>query len=266
VIAWPWLDNASLAALKDEMDLRWGPLRQNDGQAVIVKSGTFGQVMNYAASHNNRGITILPSEGSPTLPWVDAAASAGVLAYYANIDPARGFNTLAIPGVLAPAEKDRWSDWPEKNQALFEGVSVRYVDPDGNVCFSKVITTYRFNALGAEDIAYLSINSCFTLSYLRYDWNNYIKLKYPRHKLAEDADAARFGRGQAIMTPKLAKAEAVSRFMQWLEAGLVEGSAQFAADLITEINQPNPNRLDVFMRPNLVNQFEICGTLIRHII
>jgi phage tail sheath gpL-like len=267
VIGWPWTDNASLAALRDELDDRWGPLRQIDGQAIAVKRGTFGTVTTFAAARNDKHLTVIPSEGSPTPPWIDAAACAGVVAYYGNNDPARGFNTLLVPGVLAPAEADRWPSFPEKNQALFEGVSTRYVAPDGTMRLQKLITTYRLNPLGAEDKAFLSLNSPLTLSYLRYDWNNYLKLKYPRHKLAGDADANRYDPSQPIMTPKLGRAEAIARFgSAWLPMGLVEGFDQFKRDLLCERNDRNENRLDWLLRPDLMNQFEVAGTLFRHIV
>lgn len=267
VIAWPWTDNYSLAALRDELADRWGPLRQIDGQAICVARGTFGVVTTFASARNDKHLTVLPSEGSPTPTWEDAAACVGVVSYYANNDPARGFNTLLVPGVLAPRREDRWPDFPEKNQGLFEGVSARYVAPDGTVRLQKLITTYRLNELGAEDKAFLSLNSPLTLSYLRYDWNNYLKLKYPRHKLASDADAANFSPSQPIMTPKLGKAEAVARMRDvWVPMGLVEGSAKFKETLLCERNAKNENRLDWLIRPDLVNQFEVAGTLIRHIV
>lgn len=267
VIAWPWTDAASLSVLQAELDDRWGPLRQIDGQAFVVKRGTFGTVTTLSGARNDKHLTVLPSENSPTSPWVDAAASSAVAAYYGESDPARGFNTLLIPGVLAPAKADRWADFPEKNQGLYEGLSTRYVAPDGTVRIQKLITTYRLNPLGAEDKAFLSLNSPLTLSYLRFDWNNYLRLKYPRHKLAGDTDANRYDRSQPIMTPKLGRAEAIARFMDvWLPMGLVEGSDQFKRDLICERNAVNENRLDWLLRPDLMNQFEVAGTLFRHIV
>ncbi|MCL1915671.1 MAG: phage tail sheath subtilisin-like domain-containing protein [Desulfovibrionaceae bacterium] len=267
VIAWPWLDTFSLNALRDELDERWGPLRQIDGQAIVIRRGSFGQVTTFASARNDKHLTVLPSENSPTSPWVDAAASVGVIAYYAQSDPARGFNTLLIPGVLAPAKADLWPDFPEKNQGLFEGVSTRYVAPDGTLRFQKLITTYRINPLGAEDRSFLSLNSPLTLSYLRYDWNNYLRLKYPRHKLAGDEDAKSYDATQPIMTPKLGRAEAIARFMDvWLPMGLVEGSGQFKRDLVCERSSVNENRLDWLLRPDLMNQFEVAGTLFRHIV
>ena len=266
VIAWPWTDTASLKALSDELADRWGPLLQIDGQAIVVEAGSATGVITFAEARNDKHLTVVPNEGSPTLTWVDAAATVGIVSYYGNTDPARPFNTLTVPGVLAPAKKDRWT-FREKNSALYGGVSTRFVDASGNVCLQKMITTYRTTQTGAEDEAYLSLNTPLTLSYLRYDWRNYILRKYPRHKLASDADAKLFGPGQPIMTPSLAKSEAVCRCKEiWTPLGLVENFDNFKAALVAERNAKNVNRLDLLMRPDLVNQFDIMGVNIQFLL
>lgn len=68
VIAWPWTDSASLAALRDELADRWGPLRQIDGQAIVVKRGSYGDVTTFAGERNDKHLTVFASEGSPTSP------------------------------------------------------------------------------------------------------------------------------------------------------------------------------------------------------
>ena len=87
-----------------------------------------------------------------------------------------------------------------------------------------------------------------------------ILTKYPRHKLADDG--TRFGPGQAIVTPKTMKAEAVARFTQWETLGLVEGAEQFKRDLIIERNAQDPNRLDHLLPPDLINQLRVNGVQI----
>ncbi|MDL2226548.1 phage tail sheath subtilisin-like domain-containing protein [Deltaproteobacteria bacterium OttesenSCG-928-M10] len=266
VIAWPWNDADSLRYLKEELDSRWGPLRQNDGQAILVKPGTFVECTTFASSQNNKHLTVFPAEGSPTLPWVYAAVLMAITAYYGADDPARPFQTLTLPGVLPGAVSDRWSDFPEKNQALYEGLSVCGVNDAGQVMILRAITTYRTNAWGAETQAYLDLNTMLTLSYLRYDWNNYLQTKYPRHKLAGDDEAKRYGPHQPIMTPKLGRAEAIARFRVWMRAGLVEAPDDFESRLVVERNADNPNRLDWLMMPDLVNQFRVAGTLVRFLL
>jgi phage tail sheath gpL-like len=262
IIAWPWTDTASLNALKEELDARWGPLRQIDGQAITVKAGTFAEVTTFTSGRNDKHLTVFASEGSPTLPWVDAAACAAVIAYYGADDPARPFQTLPIPGVLAPAVKDRWSDFPEKNQALMEGCSARGVNESGQVVFLNEITTYRFSPSGAETKAYQALNSLLTVSFLRYDWNNTIKLKYGRYKLADNDQGKNYAPGQKVMTPSLGRAEAIASVHKWMRMGLVEAPEDFAERLVVERDANNPNRLNWMMSPDLVNQFRIAATAI----
>lgn len=266
IIAWPWSDDTGLGYLKTELDSRWGPLRQIDGQAILVKPGTFAEVCTFASGHNNKHLTVFPTEGSPTPPWVYASVAAAIIAYYGADDPARPFQTLTLPGVLAPPVKSRWSDFPEKNQALYEGVSVCGVNDAGEVMLLNVITTYRTTAWGAETQAYLQLNTLLTLSYLRYDWNGYLARKYPRHKLAGDDEAKRYGPGQPIMTPKLGKAEAIARCHEWVRRGLVEAPDDFAARLEVTRDNQNPNRLNWLMQPDLVNQFRVAATAIRFLL
>ena len=98
----------------------------------------------------------------------------------------------------------------------------------------KVITTYKENADGAVDTAYLDVNTLLTLGYLRFDWRNLLLRKYPRHKLANDG--TRYGTTQAVVTPKLIKAEAIAWFRAMEELGLVEGIDQFKNDLVVQRN------------------------------
>jgi phage tail sheath gpL-like len=188
-----------------------------------------------------------------------AATAAAVAAYYGQIDPARPFQTLPLLGVLAPAQTNQFT-LEERNLLLFDGIATQKVDSGGQVVIERLITMYQENTAGASDTAYLDVNTVLTLSYLRWDFRNYFMTKYPRHKLANDG--TRFGAGQAILTPKAAKAEAVAKFRQWEELGLVEGADQFKRDLIVERNNSDPNRLDIMLPPDLVNQLVVTGVQI----
>jgi len=123
---------------------------------------------------------------------------------------------------------------------------------------------YQLNDLSAPDTSYLNLNTLLTLQYIRYDWRVYITGKYPRHKLANDGQ--RLGAGQPVMTPSLAKAEAVNKFRQWEALGLVENVDQFKADLVAERNIGDPDRLDISMSPDLINQLRVFATLIRFLV
>ncbi len=254
IVALPYTDAANLTAMENELEDRWGPLRQIDGLAVAAARGTLSDLSTLGDSRNSEFVSIMDCHKSPSSPWQWAAAVAAVAAYHGNIDPARPFQTLELTGILAEPEAERFT-MQERNILLYDGISTHTVASDGAVRIERMITTYKTSPAGADDTAYLDVNTPLTLGYLRYSFNNRMLAKFPRHKLADDG--TRYGRGQKVVTPKVAKAEIVALFGDWEEAGLVEGATQFKADLIVERNGSDPNRLDVLLPPDLVNQFRI---------
>lgn len=259
VIAFPYTDSVSLAAIETELADRWGPLRMIDGMAFAASRANHSGLGTLGDGRNSPHVSIMAAYGVPNSPWEVAASVAGTVAYYGNIDPARQFKTLPLTGILPPAEADRFT-LQERNILLYDGISTTYVDAGGVVRLERVITTYKTNAAGADDPSYLDAMTPMLLSFLRYDFRNYIMRKYPRSKLANDG--TRYGPGQAIITPKVGKAEAINRFRQWEELGYVENAAQFKRDLICERNATDPNRLDWLLPVDLINNFMVGGVKI----
>jgi phage tail sheath gpL-like len=67
-------------------------------------------------------------------------------------------------------------------------------------------------------------------------------------------DGTRIGPGQAAVTPSDIKAELVSEFTQAMYDGLVADITDFIANLIVEIDDNNPNRVNVLWPPQLAGQ------------
>lgn len=263
VIAWPWNDRSSLRTLEAELEDRWGPLRHIDGVAITSKAGTFSELQEFGSGEdkgNYAHISIVEACKTPTLPAVRAAAVAALVAYYGNNDPARPFQTLTISGDLAPAQEDRLT-LEERNLLLKAGIATTVTDAGGNVTIERMVTNYLTTSTGAADTSYQDVNTLLTLSYLRYDFRSRILRKYPRHKLAGDTET--IAPGQAIMTPKQGRAEAVAAFQDWQELGLVEDIAKFKAGLVCERNATDVNRLDWLITPDLVNQFRVAAVQIQ---
>ncbi|OFX01393.1 MAG: phage tail protein [Alphaproteobacteria bacterium RIFCSPHIGHO2_12_FULL_63_12] len=259
VIALPYTDSANLALLETELSDRWGPERPLEGHALAAKRGTQGTLGTFGDARNSPHVTVmgLPSMPSPT--YRVAASLAGIVAEHGQRDPARPFTTLEMPGILGPKPLNRFTH-AERNLLLYDGISTFTVDTGGVSRIERLITTYQRNAAGLPDESYLAVNSLLTLGYLRYSFRARFAQKFPRHKLA--SDGTNFGPGQAVITPKIAKAEAIALFMQWEAAGLVEGLAQFKDELVAERNATDPNRLDMLLPPDLVNQLIVVGAQI----
>ncbi|MBI9079192.1 MAG: phage tail sheath subtilisin-like domain-containing protein [Pseudodesulfovibrio sp.] len=253
-IALPYTDAVSLTAMEAELDRRWGPMHPFDGRAFAVCRGTHSELGTFGDSRNSAHVCCMHGHGVPTSTFEMAAALAAEAAYHGAIDPARPFTTLELKGVLPPKKEDRFS-MEERNLLLFDGISTFTVDAGGKMRIEKLITMYKKSDGGAEDSSYLYVNTLLTLSYLRFSLRNRFLLKFPRHKLADDG--TRFGAGQKIVTPKVAKAEILALFRDWELSGLVENVDQFKADLIVERDASNRNRLNMLIPPDLINQADI---------
>jgi phage tail sheath gpL-like len=251
ILACAYTDAVSLTALEAELTSRFGPTRQIDGMAFCAKNVDFAALTSFGAGRNSPHVSVSSCYKHPTHPAQFAAAVASVAALYGNIDPARPFQTLPVAGELPALEVDRFTN-EERNLLLFDGISTNNVDAGGVVRLERLITMYQENPLGADDPSYLDVTTLLTLSYLRYDFRNYFLLKYPRHKLADDG--TRYGAGQAVITPKVARAEAIAKFRDWEELGLVENFEQFKEELIVERNVSDRNRLDFMLPPDIINQ------------
>lgn len=254
----PYSDAANLTAIETELTERFGPIYQNDGYHLTGSRGTLSELNTLGDSRNSQ-FTLIKRCAGPSMPYEHMACVAGEVAASGQIDPSRPFQTLALPGILPEDDSEKLT-LEERNILLNHGIATDKVAAGGVVRIERLITTYKQNPAGADDVSYLDLNTLLTLSYLRYDFRTFWLTKYPRHKLA--GDGANFAPGQAIMTPKTAKAEAIGRFRLWEENGLVENIDQFKEQLIVERNSSDVNRLDFLLPPDLVNQLRVVGAKI----
>ncbi|MDZ7804338.1 phage tail sheath C-terminal domain-containing protein [Thiohalophilus sp.] len=94
-----------------------------------------------------------------------------------------------------------------------------------------------------------------TLERIRFEQRLLFSSKYPRHKLAEDD--ARIAAGQAVMQPKLAKAELLALYETMEQNGWVQDYAGYKETLIVGIDGSDTNRLNVQDSPKLVGQYRV---------
>lgn len=261
VVAHPYTDAISLSAIEAEMSSRFGPMRMIDGLAITGSKGSASTLGTLGDTRNSQHSIVVaqPGESPLTAPCEFAAAVAAVVAYYGAADPARPFQTLEVLDVRAPAESDLFTN-TERNLLLYDGIATTKVSA-GAVQLERIITTYKTNAAGSADTAYLDATTMLSLMYARYSFRARMLARYPRHKVANDG--TRFGAGQAVVTPKIVKAEAVAWFRDLEDLGLVENFDQFKRDLVVERNAQDPNRLDVLLPPDLINQLIVTAAQIQ---
>lgn len=255
-------DATNLGLIETELDTRWGPMYQNDGHCHMGLRGTVGTINTFLSTRNNPHTTFwtLETGGEPMPLWVKAAMGGAIAAYYLAIDPARPLQTLAMPGLL-PASAEKRFTRAERNNILSYGGATTIVDAGGNVIVERAVTAYTQNSYGIVDPSYRDVETMYTLSLLRYQVRARISQKFPRYKLANDG--TQFAPGQAVVTPKIIRAELIALFLDWEDAGLVEDVDQFKADLLVGRNGTDVNRVDVLLPPNIVNQFRVFAAQIQ---
>lgn len=260
-IIMPYTDSTSLDALETVMDDntgRWAYNRQIYGHVYTAKADSFANLVTLGGLRNDQHASIAGYEtGVPNTPWEYAAAYGARNAVFIAADPARPTQTGELVGIL-PAPAGSRFIMTERQTLLGSGIATSYVG-GGAVRVERAITTYQKNLWDQADPSYLDSETMHTLAYVLRRLRYNVTQKYPRHKLANDG--ARFGAGQAIVTPSVVRGEILSEYAALEEMGIVENAKAFAANLIVERDANDPNRLNVLYPPDLVNQLRVFAVL-----
>jgi len=250
-------DVANVPRFEAAFAAMWGPMVQHDTQLYYGALGSQGTLASLGTSRNSATSTLMGGGLSPTPPWVWACDAGGADAN--ESDPSRPRQTLALPNCVAPAGGSEFT-WTERNTLLGTAVSTYTVNAAGTCQIERLITTYHTSPAGAADTSYTNIETMRALAYLRYTWNAWVNLKFPRYKLA--ADGTEFDPGQPIVTPKILKVEAAGWFQAMINAGQAQDMDTFVEDLNIQINSSDPDRFDMVMTPRMLACFRVLATRI----
>lgn len=264
-IVQPYIDDANLDSLEDQLADRFKPLVDLGGHGFYGYRGTAASCTTHGNSRNSPHTTCIGFNGSPSAPEEWAAAWAAVAADSLNNDPARPLHYLQLKGILPPPIANRFTR-SERDVLLYDGIATWTVDSSGNVCIERSITTYQNNALGITDPSYLDIQTLFTLLEIRYQYKARMTTRFiiPRFKLASDSYPVQ--PGSYVVTPKTIKGEIIAFFGELKDIGLIEEIEQFINNLIVEIDSTNPNRVNVLLAPDLMNQFRALASKLQYIL
>ena len=147
----------------------------------------------------------------------------------------------------------------DSNTLLYSGVATE-MESGGAAAIQRCVTTYRVNVWNQPDPSWLDVQTPATLAYIIRFLRGRILQKFPRHKLADDGTP--FGLGQAIVTPRIIRAELVAAYSELMAMGIVENMDPFKQFLIVERDPTDPNRVNVLLPPDLVNQLRIFAMLV----
>ena len=255
-VGMPYSDTGSLDAWDGEYGFapggRWSFTRQQYGWVYNAVRFDYADGLTWGLAHNSSVITSMIIEpGTPSPVWEVTAGYCAQGAAALLDDPARPLQTLQLAGILPAGIADRFSQ-QEQNSLVNSGLAVQSVDASGAMAIAREAMQYQFNLYGQADTAFGLLTVLSNLAELLSRMKAAITSKYPRHKLAPDG--TKFGPGQAIVTPTVILAELVAEGRAAEYDGLMSNVALFISNLIVEIDDNNPNRINVLWPPQLMGQ------------
>jgi phage tail sheath gpL-like len=259
----PYVDAASMGVWSTEYGFgaagRWNFSRQQYGFVCNADRDTFVNTLAFGVTVNSPVMSTLALEAqTQSPPWEYAAQYTGLAALGFTDDPARPLQTLEFQNLLPAQLQFRYST-AQQNNLTNGGLAIQGVGPDGNTQILREQTQYQFNSFGQSDTAFGLLTVLATLATLLTRMKAAITSKYPRVKLIPDG--TRIGPGQAAVTPSDIKAELISEFIQAEFDGLVDDLPDFVNNLIVNIDNNNPNRIDALWAPQLAGQLRIFAAL-----
>lgn len=256
----PWTDTTNLAALTAELARRYNAMARLDMHGWCGFRGTFSGLSSKGGALNSPHLTAIGANAAPQPGYVWAAALAGVATFHLANDPARQLRSLVLPGILPPAQANRFID-SERDLLLRDGISTFTVTYDGSVVLERVITTYQATTLGAPDTAFLDVMTPKTLTRIRWDWGVHMALNWPRAKLAGDGDlAAEYAAD--VATPRRLHASWAARCKLYARQGWIENVEATVRESVFQINESDRNRVDAIQKIQQIgNLMVLAGAL-----
>lgn len=255
VIGVAWTDSGNLGELATELESRAAPNRSIDAVGICAIQDTLANLTTLGDGRNDRRLSIMGYESGLSAPYEWSAAITARVAKSAAQDPALPFQTLRLDFIVPPTTTDLFT-LLERETLLANGIATFDVTAGGNATIGRLVTTYEANDVGAPDDAFRDINVALTLGFLRWSLRTELSTKFAQFKLADDGRT--IPAGQKIVTPQAMKAQIVAIANEWVERGIIEDIETFKASLIVERNVAlDPNRLDVKIQPDLVNQLRV---------
>jgi phage tail sheath gpL-like len=262
-VALPYTDTASMSSWATEYGFgtggRWGYMRQQYGMIFSAWTDTYSNLITWGIGNNNAMISTMAIEQDSPAPlweWAAAYCALGALGY--SDDPARPLQTLEFYGILPARLPNRFTQG-QLNSLANSGMAIQATSPDGNPMIMREQTQYQVNSYGQADTAFGLLSTLATLQMILRTMASAITSKYARVKLIPDG--TKIGPGQAAVTPTDIKGELISEFMNMMYNGWVSDLADFKANLIVQIDNNDPTRVDVLWPPQLVSGLRVFAVL-----
>lgn len=260
------LDSAThIKNIADELDSRYGAMRQIGGRAFIALSGDVGSateegsLLAKAGPVNSPHIVLVPCGNNEQLPCVWAASFCAACCRILADDPAANTTDTEIDGLLAAVECDANT----RQKLLESGIATWRLDTAGTVLVERLVTSYTENTDGGRDTSYLDIQVTETVDAVRTYINAEARKRFKEWKLAGTEE--NFGSGSKVMTPGVWTSFLAELYQEVFikEKQWCQDFENYCKSIIAEIKAGSKTRLEYSHQPNLIGQFYIGAGLLQ---
>ena len=239
---------------------RWAPNRQKYGHMFTARPNrTFQQMYEIFEPHNDPHMSMIAVKNTVLPPWAWGSALAGVATTHWAAPPelSRPLQTLQLRNCCCGSDDDESFSRLEKQTLLEQGATTITVRDDFTTVIDRVRTLRKRNDYEDPDPSWADAITMFQAMFFVRQMRYRIQGAYPRCALST-APTGIYG----FTSPVEIRALIVHEYKRMQSAGLVENTDLFARYLIVERNATDRNRVDVLMRPDMVNQLRVVATLV----
>lgn len=240
-IAYPYDSAAALTSLDAYFTARLSPEVKKPILAMIGSTALRSDFVTAVALRNSPAETYVNVESSVSIPCEISASAVGVCARSAESNPARPWKTLVLPGIRAgtlPA-----LTWAEHNTAQKAGGGTTDPNLDGTVQIHDLVTTYKTNALGAEDDAWRYPETIANIQGKIYSLDNLFRsAPFDRGVVVDDKAVTSIS---YAVSPKRVKAYIIRLVDElWIPNAWSKNRKEIVASIVTEIDSENAGRIN----------------------
>ncbi|MCL2245068.1 MAG: phage tail sheath protein [Treponema sp.] len=262
-IASDFNDVKNIRTSSDELESRYGPMRQIGGRMYIALTGEIGSktedgtLLSKAGEVNSPHIVLIPHGNNPELPCVWAAAWCASACRILADDPAANTYDAKITNLYASVSYN----FDDRQKLLEAGVATYRLDTTGNVLIERLVTSYTENTDGGRDTSYLDVQVTETVDAVRTYINVEAKKRFKAWKLASTSE--NFGAGARVMSPGVFRSFLAELYQEVFikEKQWCQDFENYKKSIFVEIKSGSKTRLEYSHEPNLIGQFYIAAGL-----
>jgi phage tail sheath gpL-like len=241
-VAYPYKSSAALVSLDAAFEARIQPDVKKPFVAIIGDTRLKSDYSDAVTLRNSPAETYVNVELSPSLTCEISAVVAAVAAKSSEANPARPWKNLILTGIRASSRPAL--TYAEHNTIQRAGGGTTDPLVGGTVKIHDLVTTYKTNALGAEDDSFRYPETIANMQAKIYSLDNmFSSTPFDRAIVVDDGSTTGLS---YVVSPKRVKAFLLRLIDElWIANAWSKERDAIVESIVVEINSGNAGRIDV---------------------